>query len=358
MRGWRLLGLFWAVLLTVLAGGVATLQALGPPGAPPGPGLPPLASAPGHAGGHDGPAAAPTPPIRPAASAPAASRPAPSQEVAAPDPALLERFAGEPGLFLPRIGPGGRAPRTAYAAPAPPVPEGRPRIALLVAGFGLSERDSRAALASLPGPVSFAASAYAGAPPALFEAARAGGHEILASVPMEPQGYPLNDAGPRSLLTGLTEAENRQNLDWALARTPGAVGATGASDGMRGERFAEIAEALGPALDEVARRGLLYVDPRPGRVPDRPGLAARAVDVVLDDTLARAEIEARLLALERTARERGSAVGLVLLIRPLMLERLAAWLGGIGQRGLALVPVSALVPPPTPPATAGTEEKK
>ena len=27
-------------------------------------------------------------------------------------------------------------------------------------------------------------------------------HEFLISMPMEPQGYPLNDAGDRALLTG------------------------------------------------------------------------------------------------------------------------------------------------------------
>ena len=76
----------------------------------------------------------------------------------------------------------------------------------------------------------------------LLQDARAHGHEYLASVPMEPQGYPLNDPGPRALLTGADPATNEHNLEWALIRVPGAVGATGALDGMRGERLAGAAD--------------------------------------------------------------------------------------------------------------------
>ncbi|MCO6420035.1 hypothetical protein JYK14_28345, partial [Siccirubricoccus sp. KC 17139] len=48
-RGWRLLGLFWLVVLALLGGGAGALQWLGPPepalpAAPP-PAMPPLAAA-------------------------------------------------------------------------------------------------------------------------------------------------------------------------------------------------------------------------------------------------------------------------------------------------------------------------
>lgn len=236
--------------------------------------------------------------------------------------------------------------RIVYAGPAPVAVAGEKRIGLLLAGFGLSERDSRAALEQLPGPVSFAVSAYA-EQPALLEAARAGGHELLASLPMEPQGYPLNDEGVRSMRTGLTREENLKMLEWALGRTPGAVGATGAADGMMGERFADVSAAIGPALEEIGRRGLLYIDPRPGRGADRAGaggaVPGRGVDVVLDEALGRAEIEGKLLTLERVAREQGSAIGLAGPLRPVTVARIAAWTKTLGEKGLVLVPVSALV---------------
>lgn len=177
-----------------------------------------------------------------------------------------------------------------------------------------------------------------------MEAARSRGHEVLASLPMEANGYPLNDAGPRSLLTGAAPAVNRENLEWALSRLQGYVGVTGASDGLRGERFAAQSSSFDLILDEVARRGLLYIDPRPGAPP--PRIAGRSVDLVVDDPSTRAEIEGKLAALERVAREHGSALGLAGPLRPVTVQRIAAWARDIEGRGFELVPVSALITEP------------
>jgi polysaccharide deacetylase 2 family uncharacterized protein YibQ len=192
--------------------------------------------------------------------------------------------------------------------------------------------------------VSFAVSSYATGITPLLTAAREAGHELLASIPMEPQGFPGNDEGPHSLLTGASPEDNAVNLEWALSRTQGVVGATGASDGMRGERFADIPASFDPMIAAVTGRGLLYVDARPGRA-EPPGAPVRAVDVVLDDQLGRAEIDARLQSLERTAQERGSAIGLAGPLRPATIERIAAWTKTLQGRGLVLVPVSAVVNP-------------
>ncbi len=327
---WRGLGLFWLILLLAAAAGGATLQALGPLPHPP---IPATAEA-VHA------------PPEPAPVHEAETVPAPPPGVARPDAALLERSRSAPQLMLPRVAADGRTARSLYAAPVPPVPAGAKRVALLVGSFGASDKDSRAALDSLPGTVSLGVSSYVGSgASALLDAARAAGHELLAAIPMEPDGYPLNDEGTRSLRTGRTPEENRTNLEWALGQTQGAVGATGASDGMRGERFAGLAAVFDPVVEEIVRRGLLYVDPRPG-VPTAAGQPVRSVDVVLDDSQARAEIEARLAALERVAREKGSAIGLAGQPRPVTLERIAAWAQGLSARGLVLVPVSSLIETP------------
>ncbi len=292
-------------------------------------------------------------PGMPVAIAPTASTPEPSlsvasHRVAAPIADLMEPSRAFQPAQLPRAAADGRISRLVYAAPAPAVPAGSSRIALLVSGFGLSDRESRAAIENLPAPVSFAVSSYATDITALLSAAREAGHELLASIPMEPQGYPGNDEGVHSLRTGLSPQENATNLEWALSRTQGVVGATGASDGMRGERFADIPASFDPAVKDVTRRGLFYIDARPGRAMPA-GLPAdtpeRAIDVVLDDQLGRAEIDARLQSLERTARERGSAIGLVGTLRPATIERIAAWSKTLQGRGLVLVPVSAVVNP-------------
>jgi polysaccharide deacetylase 2 family uncharacterized protein YibQ len=159
---------------------------------------------------------------------------------------------------------------------------------------------------------------------------------------MEPQGYPLNDAGDHALLTGASAEQNADRLDWALSRFAGYVGATSALGLLRGERFAGYASQMEPLLDALAARGLLYVDARPAQHP--PGrLWGRSVDLVVDEPAVRTEIEAKLAALEQIARDKGTALGLVGAIRPVTVDRLAAWSNGLAAKGLVLAPVTALV---------------
>ncbi len=220
----------------------------------------------------------------------------------------------------------------------------RPRIGLILSGIGLSDADSRTAISTLPPAVDLAFSAYTDTPGPLADLARERGHELLLSLPMEPEGYPVNDEGPRALLTGAAPADNARNLEWALTRLEGYVGVTGASDGMQGERFAGMAEPFGDVARELTARGLLYIDARPD-APATPGLAGRSVDVVLDQSPARAAIEAQLAKLERLARDNGAALGLAGLPRPVVIETIAAWARTLEAHGAVLAPVSALSHP-------------
>ena len=266
--------------------------------------------------------------------------------IAEPDPALQEPAPDFAPATLPKVGADGRMPMQVYAHPADRQDK-RPKIAVVLSGFGLADAESRAAIA-LPGAVDLAVSVYARQIDPLLEAARAAGHELLASVPMESQGFPLNDAGYASLMVGAAPQANMRNLTRALAHTPGVVGGTGASDGFRGERFGANAGALMPVMTELGRRGLLYVDPRPGATLPA-GVAGRSVDVVIDDPPARAEVEAKLNTLERMARANGSALGLAGPLRMATIDRIADWAQGLEARGFLLVPVSALAQPASSP---------
>jgi uncharacterized protein len=339
---WRALAFFWIGVLVVLDTGGATLALLGPPA--------PRAQAAAAVAATQAARATPLPALRVAVP----NAPPPPGALAAPDPALLEPSTVFPGGMLPRGSAGGRTPMRAYAAAFDPA-DPRPRVALLVGGIGMSETDSAQAIDGLPAAVSFAVSPYAERAAALASAARAKGHEVLLAVPMEPAGYPLDDAGNQSLLTGNAPALNAQRLEWAMTRFAGYVGATGALDGLRGERFASASELFRPLLADLGARGLLYVDPRPGAAHP-PGVVGRSVDVAIDDMPSRTEIEAALGRLEQAARDRGAALGLVGLPRPVTLDRVAAWAETVGRRGVVLVPVSAVATPPPAPAGVQTAQ--
>lgn len=304
--GWRALGLFWAVLLGCLACTVIVLQMLGPP------------------------------PATRMSVASVARGPGP---IAAPDPVLLEPVPDDPGHALPRIGADGRAPMAAYAAWF--AGGTAPRISLIVAGVGLDYAASEAAMRDLPSGVTLAISPYAHDVGPVLAAARARGDETLVSVPMEPASG-LDDPGDHALLGKLTQAENARRLDWALSRIEGYVGATGALGRMHGERFASQPDLLDPVLKAIARRGLLYVDPRPGAARP-PGVAGRSIDLVIDDSGAAAAIDAQLAELIAMAKARGSAVGLIGAVRPVAMARLVAWSRTLAEQGVVLAPITAVL---------------
>lgn len=248
------------------------------------------------------------------------------------------------------------APRA--PAPAPPVPTyasqapdaaSRPRVVLVIDGVGLDENLSERLIRALPSAVDLAFSAYTPdeAADRLRRTADATGHECLLSIPMEPAGYPLAEEGIRALAASAGAARNRDNLSWALARVPRCIGATGASDGLAGERFAASGPSFDAMLHTVRSRGLLYLDPRPeAPVSDDPGL--RHADLVLDRTASPAEpvtaalLTSRLAALEQIAKSRGVAIGLAGPPLPVLLDRLQAWARALPDRGLVLVPLSSL----------------
>lgn len=399
---WRGLILFWALVLAILASGTVALQLLGPPAAPgpaavahpeapkpaaakpearapepanpqppspapdgPQPANPARAVPPEpapHAAGEPGaepgasPAASPPVAVAPPRSPADALRPGSSAAagpIAAPDPALLTPGHDPDAGMLPRIGKDGRTPGQAYARGFAAGPA-MPRIALVVAGIGLNSAESMRAIQGLPGGITLAVSPYAAPNPGLLNVARQEGHELLLAIPLEPMGYPRNDPGEHALLTGATEEDNRRNLEWALGRFAGYAGVTAALGGqLNGERFPTVSEQMLPMLRSLAARGLFYVDPRVlppaetgNRQPPQPYLWNRSIDLIVDNPADTTSIETKLAALEDIARDKGSALGLVGLASPLVLDRLAAWANGLAARGFALAPASAVMLPP------------
>ena len=268
--------------------------------------------------------------------------------IAKPLPELLEPSRAFPAQNLPRIGASGRLPRQAYAR-AVPEADGKPRIAILLSGVGQSEADSVDLITKLPGAVTLAISPYIRASTTILDTARSKGHEFWLSLPMEPERS-SDDAGPRALTRSASPEENRLNLEWIMSRIEGYAGVTGAADnGMRGERFAAQTSSFNLVLDELARRGLMYIDPRPGPARTNsptppPNLPFRSVEIVLDDVPGRAEIQAKIAAAERQARLTGSALVLAGPPRPVTVEFIASWARSMEDRGFVLVPASALLP--------------
>ncbi|WP_421708159.1 divergent polysaccharide deacetylase family protein [Algihabitans sp.] len=240
-------------------------------------------------------------------------------------------------------------------APAPPVvpawqrfsrpfspPEERPLIAIVITGLGLNGPRTLQAIEQLPPEISLSFSPYAKQTEEFMRTARAFGHEVLIDLPMEPATR--DDPGTLALLTGAGPDDNLERLDLVLSRGRDYVGVVGAL----GSRFVGDSQALTPVLNEVARRGLLYVDNRPVDTPHAARLArSLGLPVAINDRrldarmAATPAVDASLAQVERIARERGTAVALGQ-PNPTTLAFLVDWARSLPGKGLALAPVSAI----------------
>jgi polysaccharide deacetylase 2 family uncharacterized protein YibQ len=260
----------------------------------------------------------------------------------APDKRLVEksRFG-----LLPRIGADGAKPAEVYARPVVEATKLKdaPRIAILVGGIGIDAESTNAAIARLPASVSLGVAPYGGDLESVASRAREAGHEILLQSPMEPIGASAAP-GPHTLLTGATETENRDALQWQMGRFVGYVGVTN----YLGGKLTADSHAFSPILAEIAARGLVYLDdgssPRGLARDIAPtlNLPEANADGVIDAAPSAQAIEFALARLESLAKRQGGAIGVASAL-PISIDHIARWAAGLESRGVSLVPVSALM---------------
>ena len=125
---------------------------------------------------------------------------------ATPDVRLIEKKEGLTGT-LPIIGKDGALPWQVYSRPYEGEDEGM-RVAIVIIGLGLSRAASMAAIGKLPPEITLALDPYANDLSDWLVRARLVGHEVMMTLPMESERFPVHDAGPYSLDTGLKKEEN------------------------------------------------------------------------------------------------------------------------------------------------------
>lgn len=262
------------------------------------------------------------------------------------DPDLLEET---PSGSIPRISGTGETPFETYARASitPAAANGKALISIVVTGLGLNETSSSDAIGRLPAEVSLAFAPYGKLVERLAGSARAEGHELLLEIPLEPYDYPDNDPGPQTLLTGKPPRTNLENLFWLMSRFGGYVGVIN----YMGARFTASAADFGPIMEELGTRGLGYLDDGSSNRSVAAQLAttnnvpfARAT-LTLDTNPSRDAINDELDRLVATARQKGSAVGVVSAL-PVSIQAIVDWAGGLeDDSDILLVPVSALMAP-------------
>jgi uncharacterized protein len=250
----------------------------------------------------------------------------------------------EPAALLPPVAPTPTTARPAwlrFAVPAPLAGD-RPLVAVVIDDLGLDRRRT-AAVIELPAPLTLSFMTYAHALPMQAEAGHRAGHELLLHVPMEPLDRRENP-GPHALYVAMSTDEILAQLRWGLDRLTGYIGI----NNHMGSKFTADARGMSVVMAELRRRGLIFLDSKTTaastaiREAAADGVPCAARDVFLDDELAPVAIDRQLMLVERVARRNGSAVAIGHGHDP-TIAALRAWLPTLRQKGLALVPLSAVV---------------
>lgn len=259
-----------------------------------------------------------------------------------PDKALIEESETGP---LPIRAADGRRPFDVYARPWSGARGAR--VAIVVGGLGVSQTGTQEAIRKLPPEVTLAFASGGNSLGRWMQAARQKGHEIVMQVPLEPYDYPNVDPGSNTLTVAAGSRENLAALRWALSRM---TNYTGVMNYM-GARFSADPEAMAPVMDELAKRGLLYLDDGSSARSVAPELATKAGapiavgDTAIDTVRDRGEILKKLDELERIARAKGFAIGTGAAF-DVTVDAVASWIQEARKRGIEIVPVSAVASDP------------
>lgn len=272
------------------------------------------------------------PPAKPAAKP--ADRQAPKATKPSPQQAAVPRPPAPPG--------DGRQPAwLRHAVAAPPASAGRPMIAIVIDDMGLDRPRSMRTL-ELPAPLTLAYLPYGKDLESQTALARFKGHELMVHLPMEPSGSA--DPGPEALLTGLGEAELRRRIAANLAHFDAYVGV----NNHMGSKFTAWRPGMEIVIDEMKKRGLLFLDSRTSahsvaaELANAAGVPNAARQVFLDDVLSSDNVWQQLGETETIARRNGYAIAIG---HPHdnTLAALEKWLPALKEKGLALVPLTTIV---------------
>jgi len=259
-----------------------------------------------------------------------------------PDRSLIEQSEMGP---LPIRAADGRRPMDAYARPWSGTHGAR--IAIVIGGLGLSQTGTQYAIRKLPGTITLAFAPQGNSLGRWMQDARETGHEIIMQVPLEPYDYPNVNPGRNTLIVEAPPEQNLRDLHWALSRI---TNYTGVMNYMGG-RFVTDEEAMAPIMQDLSRRGLLYLDDGSSARSVAPELALKdgipfaVCDATIDGVRDQGEILKKLDQLEATARAKGFAIGAGSAFK-ITVDTVAAWTNEAAKRGIEIVPVSAVVSDP------------
>lgn len=238
-------------------------------------------------------------------------------------------------------------PGASAAARSSGAPErAAPRVAIIIDDFGHNNSKVATGFAEVDFPITMSVLPHCLSTTAIAAQAHQAGKEILAHLPMEPEGYPEVDPGPGALLASHSLGEIKGLVEKALNDVPFAVGV----NNHMGSALTKDSARMRAVMQSLKGTGLFFVDSmttpmsvaykeaRRAGVPSARNLMYLDSDI---DQRGTVDVEAQLAELEELAWRRGEAIGIGH-PRKETLRMLRKKLPEMVERGIELVFVSEL----------------
>lgn len=220
-------------------------------------------------------------------------------------------------------------------------PEGEGLVVIMIDDMGLSAHSRE--VENLPGPLTLSYLPYAERLPEKAAYAKSKGHELMVHMPMEPLNGKL-DAGPAVLRVGQDPDAFGEILNYDLTQFSGYAGV----NNHMGSRLTQDADAMRLVMKELKKRGVYFVDSKTignsvaADIAAESGLPYAERDVFLDHEMTPEFVAGALANLEKVAYRKGYAIAIG---HPheVTIAALKRWLPTLKEKGLTLVPASAVV---------------
>lgn len=232
-------------------------------------------------------------------------------------------------------------------APKPPEapPEARyyPKVAIVIDDMGQDPKKLKELLL-LKEPITVAVIPYLRYSREVALQASSNGLEVLLHLPMEPKDTEEHHPGKGALMTAMSAAEVKAQVERDLLSVPNAIGV----NNHMGSKFTEDEILMRAVLQVVKKKEMFFLDSRTssnsvaGRLARELGVRNADRNVFLDNNRDVEYIKGQIAELVSIARKRGKAVGIGHPY-PETIEALKETVSGLEGKGVEIVRLSEIV---------------
>ncbi len=218
----------------------------------------------------------------------------------------------------------------------------KPTLTVVLQSLGMKGEIAKKAILETSKNIVLAFSPYSPGLKDLCKQARDKEHEILISLFLEPNSYPQEDPGPKTLLTRQKDSENLDRLNWALSQGEFYVGVLNSNGGAFSGKEHSMT-FLGNALKA---RKTPYIDGTPTdaskKVFRNTGLEYSIIDEQVNEIASSEDIENSFKNAIALSKKNGSSI-IVVPPTPAIFKKLIDLEANLKNEGIDLAPISNIL---------------